>query len=87
MSTSIARRQRARRGILLFSLLLFSVTLNYFSPYLIVAGAAQGIAGGSMLVFAGMFAGALIVGRLWCGWACPAVAQPPLKASAIGACL
>ena len=71
-TTTSSRRQRVRRGLLLSSFLLFPVILNYFSPYLIVVGAAQGIASGSMLVFAGLFASSLLVGRLWCGWGCPA---------------
>ncbi|MBN1399386.1 MAG: 4Fe-4S binding protein [Anaerolineae bacterium] len=65
-------RQRLRKALLLISFLLFPVTLYYFSPALILNGAAEGVVNGSMLVFVGMFVGALCVGRLWCGWACPA---------------
>lgn len=65
-------RQRFRSALLLFSLLLFPITLNYFSPYLIIMGATQGIINGSFLVFAAMFFLSLFVGRLWCGWVCPA---------------
>jgi ferredoxin-type protein NapH len=65
-------RQRLRSALLLFSLLLFPITLNYFSPYLIMMGASQGVINGSFLVFAGMFVLSLFVGRLWCGWICPA---------------
>ena len=65
-------RQRIRRALLLVSLLLFPVTIYYFSPYLIVMGASEGIVNGSMIVFGLMFLSALFVGRLWCGWACPA---------------
>jgi ferredoxin-type protein NapH len=72
MAASTPRRQRVRRGLLLISFLLFPISLNYFSPYLIVTGAAQGVASGSMLVFAGLFVSSLLVGRLWCGWGCPA---------------
>ena len=50
MSTSTrlisSRRQQWRWAILLTSLLLFPVTLNYFSPYLVIDGAAQGIVSG-----------------------------------------
>jgi ferredoxin-type protein NapH len=65
-------RQRIRKGVLLLSFLVFPLTMNYFSPYLIIDGASQGIASGSMIVFGLMFLSALVVGRLWCGWACPA---------------
>ncbi len=64
--------QRVRKGILLFSLLLFPLTIYYFSPYIIVMSAAEGVVNGSMLVFGLMFVSALGVGRLWCGWLCPA---------------
>lgn len=66
------RRQRIRQALLLLSLLLFPITINYFSPYIIIDGAAQGIINGSFIVFAVQFLAALFVGRLWCGWACPA---------------
>ena len=61
----------SRSGALLLSLLLFPLTLNYFSPYLIVEGAALGFLSGFAVVFAAMFVGALLVGRLWCAWVCP----------------
>lgn len=64
-------RQRLRSALLLVSLLLFPITLNYFSPYVIIDGASRGIVNGSLLVFAGMFVSALFLGRLWCSWACP----------------
>ena len=64
-------RQRIRRALLLLSLLLFPITLYYFSPALIIQGAAEGIITGSFIVFGLMFLGSLFLGRLWCGWACP----------------
>lgn len=67
-----SKRQRARKALLLISFLLFPITINYFSPYVIVDGASMGIVNGSLLVFAAMFVSALVVGRLWCGWLCPA---------------
>jgi len=65
-------RQRLRKALLFVSLLLFPATLYYFSPMLILQGASEGIVNGSMIVFGLMFLSALSVGRLWCGWACPA---------------
>jgi ferredoxin-type protein NapH len=65
-------RQRVRKALLLISFLLFPVTLYYFSPVLIIQGAAEGIVNASAIIFGLMFLSSLFVGRLWCGWACPA---------------
>jgi ferredoxin-type protein NapH len=65
-------RQRIRKALLLVSLLLFPITLYYFSPAIILNGAAEGVVNASLIVFVSMFVGSLLVGRLWCGWACPA---------------
>jgi ferredoxin-type protein NapH len=67
-----SRRQAVRRGVLLISLLLFPVVLNYISPYVIIDGAMQGIINGSFIVFGLLFLSSLFVGRLWCAWLCPA---------------
>lgn len=72
MNKQPAIRQRVRKALILISLLLFPVTMNYLSPYVIIDGAAQGIVNGSLIVFGLMFLSALFVGRLWCGWLCPA---------------
>lgn len=66
-----AKRQRLRRFSVLFSLLLFPIVLNYFSPYLIVEASSQGVVNGSAVVFFLMFLSALLFGRSWCSWACP----------------
>jgi polyferredoxin len=66
------RRQKLRRGILFTSFLLFPVTLYYFSPVLILEGAADGIVSGSVLVFVLLFVASLFFGRAFCGWLCPA---------------
>jgi polyferredoxin len=68
----LPRRQAVRKAAIFAMFLLFPVVLNYFSPYVIVDGAGQGIINGSFVVFAGMFVSAVFVGRLWCAWACPA---------------
>jgi polyferredoxin len=65
-------RQRIRSGIILTTLLLFPIIMNYFSPYVIIEGARLGIVNGSLMVFAGMFLSSLFLGRAWCGWVCPA---------------
>jgi ferredoxin-type protein NapH len=65
--------------LLLVSFIAFPVTMNYLSPYLVVDGASHGIVNGSLVVFAAMFVGSLVLGRLWCGWGCPAAGvQEPL---------
>jgi ferredoxin-type protein NapH len=52
--------------------LLFPITMNYFSPYVIIDGATNGVINGSFIIFVSMFLSSLLVGRLWCGWLCPA---------------
>ncbi len=64
-------RQTIRRAILIVSFLLLPATLFYISPIVILMGAAQGIATGSLLLFAALFVLSLGVSRLWCGWLCP----------------
>jgi polyferredoxin len=71
MSASQPVRQRLRKGLLVVSLLLFPITMNYLSPYLIIESASLGIVNGSMVLFGLMFISSLFFGRIWCGWACP----------------
>ena len=73
-------RQRIRKALLLISFLLFPLTLYYFSPALIIQGASEGVINGSFIVFGLMFLSALFLGRLWCGWGCPAGAMMELAA-------
>lgn len=68
----LTKRGRARKTALLVSMLLFPITLNYFSPYLIVNGSFEGVASGSLLLFAGLFLSGFFFGRAFCGWVCPA---------------
>jgi ferredoxin-type protein NapH len=65
-------RQRIRKALLFVSLLVFPITLYYFSPAIIMQGASEGVVNGSFIVFGLMFVASLFVGRLWCGWVCPA---------------
>ena len=46
-----ARRQPIRAAALLLSLLLFPITMNYLSPYLIIDSASQGIINASFISF------------------------------------
>jgi ferredoxin-type protein NapH len=64
-------RQKIRLILVFVSLLLFPITLNFFSPYVSIDGAMNGLISGSVLVFAGQFISGLFLGRAWCGWLCP----------------
>jgi len=65
-------RQTIRKALLIFSLLLFPVTLYYFSPALIINAAFDGIVNGSFIVFLLMFILSIPFGRFFCGYLCPA---------------
>jgi ferredoxin-type protein NapH len=69
--TQTKPRQKVRRGVLLFTFILFPVVLNYFLPFLSVHGAASGVISGSLLFFGLLFVSALLLGRAFCGWVCP----------------
>ena len=62
------KRQNVRKLILLVSLLLLPVTLFYFSPVLIIEGAAVGVVTGSAMMFLLLFISGMIFGRGACGW-------------------
>ncbi len=67
----MSSRQNVRRAILLISLLLFPITMNYLSPYVILDASSQGIINASFILFSVLFISALFLGRLWCAWLCP----------------
>lgn len=66
------KRQQFRKMLLIISLLLFPVTLYYFSPALIINAGLQGIINGSFLVFCVLFLLSIPFGRLFCAYLCPA---------------
>ncbi|MFA5267211.1 MAG: 4Fe-4S dicluster domain-containing protein [Methanoregula sp.] len=68
---SVSSRQNLRKWLLVISFVLLPVTLMIISPIVIMMGAAQGIATGSMLLFIANFILSFVVARLWCGWLCP----------------
>jgi ferredoxin-type protein NapH len=74
------KRQQTRKLLAVLMFVLFPVIYYYFSPYLIIMGASEGIVTGSLLVFAGLFFSSLFAGRVFCGWICPAGATQELCA-------
>lgn len=72
---TLPRRQFIRRSLIVASFILFPVTLFYFSPALVIMGAAAGILSGSALVFLAQFLSALLLGRAFCGWICPGAGE------------
>jgi polyferredoxin len=53
-------------------MLLFPITIYYFSPQLIMVGAVNGVITGSFIVFLAMLISSVFLGRLFCGYLCPA---------------
>ena len=68
----MVKRQKLRQGLILVSFFLFPATFYYLSPVLILEASSHGIVNGSFIVFGLLFLSALILGRGWCGWLCPA---------------
>jgi ferredoxin-type protein NapH len=73
-------RQAFRGAMTIFMFALFPLIYYYFSPYLVIMGAAEGIVAGSLLVFTLLFLTSLFLGRAFCGWVCPAGATQELCA-------
>jgi ferredoxin-type protein NapH len=73
-------RQRIRKTMMIVMFALFPLIYYYFSPYLIIMGASEGIVTGSLLIFALLFVSSLFLGRAFCGWVCPAGATQELCA-------
>lgn len=66
------KRQNLRKLSLITAMLLFPITIYYFSPYCIIQGALEGIINGSFIVFLSMLISSIFLGRLFCGYVCPA---------------
>lgn len=80
--------KNSRRFGLFLMLLLLPVTLNYFSPYLIIDGLINKVAAGAFFVWLAMLITSLFFGRAFCAYVCPygglqmitdLVLQKPLK--------
>ena len=66
------KRQKVRKLLLIVSMLLFPITIYYLSPQLIILGALDGIMTGSFIVFIALLVSSVFLGRLFCGYLCPA---------------
>lgn len=66
------KRQQIRKLLLTISLLLFPITIYYFSPVLIFNAGLHGIINGSFIVFLLLFILSVPFGRLFCSYICPA---------------
>ena len=66
------KRQRVRKFIIFIAAALFPIIYYFLSPYLIIMGASEGVVSGSFVVFGLTFISALVFGRGFCGWVCPA---------------
>lgn len=77
------KRQNVRKLFLVLSYMLFPITFYYFSPALIIQGAFEGLITGSFIVFVFQFLSGLFLGRLFCGWLCPAGGMQEIGAMAI----
>jgi len=65
------RRQRLRRTLLALFFLALPITLNYYSPYLMISGTAERVASFSLVFWLAVLVTALVLGRSFCGWVCP----------------
>jgi len=65
------KRQKIRKGLLIISLLLFPITIWYFSPYMIIQGALEHVISGSAVVFIILAIVSMFFGRVFCGYICP----------------
>ncbi|MBK7452191.1 MAG: hypothetical protein IPJ46_00285 [Anaerolineales bacterium] len=59
MIRQIPMRQRIRKALVFLAFLSFPITMNFFSPYVIIDGAMNGIINGSLVMFGLMFLSSL----------------------------
>ena len=55
-------RQRNRNTLILLMFALFPLIYYYFSPYLVIMGASEGIMAGSLIIFVLLFVSSLFLG-------------------------
>lgn len=64
-------RSKLRLTLILISLLIFPITMNYFSPYVSIDGAFNGVIAASVVVFGLLFLSGMFFRRAWCAYICP----------------
>lgn len=60
-----------RKLLLLIMFLLLPITLNYFSPYVIIDGLANSFLSAAFFAWLAMFVSSLFFGRAFCSYVCP----------------
>lgn len=65
------KRQDVRRTLIFTSFFLLPITLNYFSPALLIQGTLEKTVVAGMVVWSLYFLTAIIVGRAGCSYFCP----------------
>jgi len=67
----MATRQFFRRTLLFLTLIALPITLNYYSVYLIIQSASEGVANFSFFFWIAFAVTSLLFGRAACGYICP----------------
>lgn len=65
------KKQQIRKLTIFISAILFPITMNYFSPYIITEAAMRSIVNASFIMFSFQLIFAIFFGRIFCGWVCP----------------
>jgi len=65
------KRQKVRKFLIVTFFLLLPITLNYYSPALMTQGTASRVATFSLFTWTAIFVSSLLLGRAFCGYACP----------------
>lgn len=68
----LKNRQSIRKLLLLVSFILYPVTFFILSPDLLLFGASERVVAGDIIFFVLLFVLSFVIGRLFCGWICPA---------------
>ncbi|MDX1473559.1 MAG: 4Fe-4S binding protein [Reinekea sp.] len=66
------RFQQVRIAVLTVSTALFPLSFYYLSPVIPLQGSLNGVVTGSLVMFALLTVAAMVLGRSFCSWLCPA---------------